>query len=118
DAGRSVLEHRGYRVAASFWRLEADLGDEPRPGAPDGYRLEAYRGHEDDEALYACALSAETDWAYGASFALWARYRHSRADYDPRGWAVAWSGDEIVGGALGFPLQGSAWILDVFVAPD
>jgi GNAT superfamily N-acetyltransferase len=118
DAGRAFLERRGYRFASSFWRMEADLGEEPLPEAPGGYRLESYREHEDDEALYACALSAEADWAYGASFALWASHRHARADYDPRGWAVAWSGDEIVGGALGFPLKGNAWILDVFVAPE
>jgi GNAT superfamily N-acetyltransferase len=116
EAGRSFLERRGYRFASSFWRLEAALGDAPRPEAPDGSRLDSYREHEDDEALYACAMSVEADWAYGASFALWARYRHSRADYDPRGWAVARTGNEIVGGALGFPLQGKAWILDVFVA--
>ena len=118
DAGRAFLERRGYRFAASFWRMEADLGDVQPPQPPDGYRLEPYREHEDDEALYACALSADADWAYGASFALWARYRHSRADYDPRGWAVARADDAIVGGALGFPFHADAWILDVFVAPE
>jgi len=119
DPGRVFLGGRGYRFAESFWRMEVDLADElPRPLVPAGYVLDAYREHEDDEALYECAASAGADWAYGASFELWRRHRHARPDYDPRGWAVARSDDGIAGGVLGFPLHGRAWILDVFVAPE
>jgi GNAT superfamily N-acetyltransferase len=117
DLGRRFLEARGYRYDTCFWRMEADLAAAPRPQPPEGYRLEAYRENEDDEALYACALASGDDWYQGASFGLWVRHRHARADYDPRGWSVAWAGDELAGGALGFPLKGRAWILDVFVAP-
>jgi ribosomal protein S18 acetylase RimI-like enzyme len=118
DTGRAFLGARGYRYASCFWRMEKEFGDEEAPGAPDGYRLDGYREHEDDEALYACAVASGGAWAYGASLALWARHRHSRADYDPRGWAVARAGEAVAGAALGFPLRGRAWILDVFVAPE
>jgi ribosomal protein S18 acetylase RimI-like enzyme len=118
DAGRAFLGGRGYRFAESFWRMEADLADAPAVRAPEGYVLDGYREHEDDEELYACAGSAGGDWAYGASFELWRRHRHARPDYDPRGWAVARTSDGIAGAVLGFPLEGRAWILDVFVAPE
>ena len=99
--------------------MEAELTDElPAAQAPDGYVLDGYREHEDDEALYACATSAGGNWAYGASFELWRRGRHSRVDYDPRGWAVGRVDGVIAGAVLGFPYEGSAWILDVFVAPE
>ena len=98
--------------------MEAELTDElPAAQARAGYVLDGYREHEDDEALYACAISAGGNWAYGASFELWRRGRHSRVDYDPRGWAVARVGGGVAGAALGFPYEGSAWILDVFAPP-
>ena len=118
DTGRAFLIGRDYRYTSSFWRMEKELGGDAPGEAPAGYRFDDYREHEDDEALYACAVaSGEADPA-GASLALWSRHRHSRTDYDPRGWAVARAGDEVVGAALGFPLGGRAWILDVFVAPE
>jgi ribosomal protein S18 acetylase RimI-like enzyme len=118
DRGRAFLTGRGYGFAESFWRMETDLGEAPPPEVPAGYRLDDYCEHEDDEALYACALRAGGDWVGGTSLGLWTRHRHSRPDYDPRGWAIARAGDEVAGAALGFPLEGRAWILDVFVAPE
>ena len=119
ETGRAFLHDRGYRYLESFWRMEAELTDAPpSPRPPAGYVLDGYREHEDDEALYACATAAGGDWAGAASLELWRRQRHSRADYDPRGWAVARVAGGIAGGVLAFPLAGNAWILDVFVAPE
>ena len=118
DRGRDFLAGRGYRFVEPFWRMEIELGSTPAPAPPEGYRLDDYREDEDDAALYACAKTTDAQWVDGASLGLWQRHRHSRPDYDPRGWAVARSGDEVAGAALGFPLAGKAWILDVFVAPE
>ncbi len=102
EAANEVLEGRGYYSVRHFFRMAADLGDEPpEPEWPDGLRIEAF---DEGDAL-AFHESLEDAWQdhWGHSprpFELFRERMMGSPRYDPTLWTVVRAGDEIVAGTI------------------
>jgi phosphinothricin acetyltransferase len=101
-AAAQVLEQRGYRPIRHFYRMEAELGDEPpEPGWPEGIRVEPF-DEADAEAFHDAIEDAWQDhWDYSPRpFEQFRERLLGGARYEPGLWTVAWSGAEIAGGTI------------------
>jgi mycothiol synthase len=99
DAGRTLLEGRGYREVRRFYRMQVDLDDDPPP--PDrveGIEIAVFRP-EDAERFHAAMTEAfSEDWGFVAMpFDEWREHRLEAPETDTSLWFVARDDDAIAG---------------------
>jgi len=102
DAGRILLEERGYRMVRRFWRMTIDLARHPpAPVWPEGILPTRYLAR-DEQALWAAVEEAfEDHWEYRPEpFEEWRRRSVERPGFDPTLWIVAKDGPEVAGVVL------------------
>ena len=116
QTGKQILEEAGYALSLSFLMMERALAGplEPAQWAP-GITVRSFVPGQDEEATYLADEEAAEDKGYhtALTFEEWAkRMSLNGADFDPRLWFLACSGDEIAGVALCFHSRasGAGWI--------
>lgn len=119
----ALFEHRGYRWARRFERMEMDLV-QPLPEAvwPAGVVLRNLRPGSDDAAVYRCE---ERAFAQHYRFAPmteeeWRQLTYADPRFDPSLWLVAWEGDEAIGyvHACAAAEPGQGHVNELAVIPD
>jgi mycothiol synthase len=102
DAGRTLLEERGYRMVRRFWRMTIDLDRHPpAPVWPEGTLPTRYLAR-DERAIWGAVEEAfEDHWEYRPEpFDEWRRRSVERQGFDPTLWIVAKDGPEVAGVVL------------------
>jgi mycothiol synthase len=118
EAAVRVLEQRGYRPVRHFYRMVAELGDDPpEPDWPEGLRVEPYR--EDDALAFHEAIEDawQDHWDYSPRpFELFRERIIEGAQYEPSLWTVVRAEGEIAGGTIcEAEYYGMGWIRSLFV---
>ncbi len=118
EAGRRLLDERGYRVVRLFREMRIEL-DEPPPPAelPDGLRFDEFDPERDAQAFHAAHQEAFSDhWEYHPRpFDEWSKYHLGSEHFDPTLWNVVRAGDEIAAGTINVaPFAGGGWVSVLF----
>lgn len=110
---RELLRERGFALRRTVVRMAIDLVAEVRePIAPAGIEVREFRPGDDDRVMYETMTEAfadhyrKTDEPYEA----WRTRLLGRGAFDPRLWALAWSGDEPAGGLIAYDKGDLGWI--------
>jgi mycothiol synthase len=112
EAGRRLLEGRGYRFVRAFLRMAIELDGPPEPAVPAGLRLE--RMPEGDESLeravHAAVMEAfEDHWEHEPR--PFERWLERRKGSDRSLWWLVRDGDEVAGVAVNDRHRfGAGWI--------
>jgi mycothiol synthase len=112
-AAAALLSRRGYERTGSAWILRIDLDRDRDPvPPPDGVRVRAYGGANDDAEAYRViedAFSAFPDRQPHA-FEDWRAELVEHAEFDPTRSAIAESAGRVVGAAMVLDYGREGWI--------
>lgn len=116
---RPLLQTVGFDPVRLFFRMRADLGDEPVPPSPPFERVElrAMRPGIDERAVHAALVEAFADHVrpVPADFDTFAERHLRHPDFDPSLWTVAWDGPAVAGAIMVFDHGDLAFVRDVGV---
>jgi mycothiol synthase len=119
---RALLERAGYRAVRTYWRMVAELGDEPPPPPewPDGVRVRSFDRERDDRAVHALVQDAfgDNERHVRQSFEEWEAFMIDREAFEPGLWFVAEADGEVVGAVLCPSYEDEGWIRQLAVARD
>jgi mycothiol synthase len=110
EAGRALLEARGYRFVRAFLRMTVDLVGEPEvPSLPEGLVLDDFR-RGDERAVHAAVEEAFAEhWGWSPEpFEEWRERRLEQGD--PSLWRLVRDGDEIAAAAICDIRYGGGWV--------
>ena len=113
-----LFERRGYERVRTFLRLDRDLGPAVEdPVWPAGITVRGFRPGRDKAPVHAAGEEAFRDHFRPSEMDLqeWTEFRFSRDDLDIGLWFVAWDGDEVAGGVLGFETPVGGYVDELFV---
>ena len=98
----ALYERRGYAPIRHFWRMVADLADQPAVASPAGIEIRRYRHPEEARTVHAVLEeSFEDHWNHRPrEFEDWSRRVFALPDFDPGLCWVAYERGEMVGAAV------------------
>jgi mycothiol synthase len=93
------VESRGFRLARHWFRMEADLTEEPPPPKwPNGISLRTFRRREARRVYDACNDAFADHWDFvPAAFDEWREFLINSSGFDPSLWFLAEDEDELAG---------------------
>jgi mycothiol synthase len=122
EDARALLEGVGYRPVRTYWRMVAELGDEPPPAPhwPEGVRVRSFDREHDDRAVHALVQEAfgDNERHVPQSFEEWEAFMIDREAFEPGLWFVAEADGELVGAVLCPSYEEEGWIRQLAVARD
>lgn len=117
---QALFREAGYRHTRTFFRMDIDLaGRDPRPEPLPGIAIRVFRPGSDEHAIHETIEEAFADHFGHVHQRLdeWTAVRMSDPRYDPNLWFLAWDGDEVAGGILGYDMGDVSWIRELGVRP-